>query len=117
MLEEVEQSVVSVDVRDSGDIEYTTVQEVEQEQVEFEMPGDDMTEEEREVIMSITDRKKEGNLNVPMGFKKIESSKLDQETKKVNKVIGFILAATIADTNRLIGAVATYVGPESGSDG
>ena len=82
MLEEVEQDVVPADVRDSNAIEDVTVQEVEQEQVEFEMPRDDMTEEEKEMIISIVDRMEERSLNVPRGLKKIESNELDQETKK-----------------------------------
>ena len=58
VLEEVEPDVAPVDVRDSDAIEDVTVQEVEQEQVELEIPRDDMTEEEREMIISIVDRMK-----------------------------------------------------------
>ena len=54
------------------------------------------------------------NLEAPKGFKKIEGSKLDQETKKVNQAIGFIQTSTISDTNRLIAAVAKYVGQKVG---
>ena len=69
-----------------------------------------MTEEERELITSIVDRMNEGIFSVLRGFTKIESSKLEQETNKLNKVIGIIQTVTISDTNRLAGAVATYVG-------
>ena len=82
VLEEVEPDVAPVDVRDSVAIEDVTVQGVQQEQIEFKMSRDDMNEEEREMIISIVDRMKERSFNVPRGFKKIESSKLDEETKK-----------------------------------
>ena len=78
VLEEVETDVAPVDVRDSVAIEDVTVQGVEQEQIEFEMPRDDMTEEEREMTISIVNRMKERSFNVPRGLKKIKSSKLDE---------------------------------------
>ena len=70
VLEEVEPDVAPVDVRDSDAIEDVTVQEVGQEQVGFEMPRDDMTEEEREMIISIVDRMKERSLMFLGGLRK-----------------------------------------------
>ena len=70
VLEEVEPDVAPVDVRDLDAIEDVTVQEVEQKQVEFEMPRGDMTEEERDIIISIVDRRKERSLMFLGGLRK-----------------------------------------------
>ena len=73
-----------------------------------------MNEEQTEIVDSIVNMMKEDNVEPPEGFKKIERSKLDQEMKKVNQAIDFIQTSTISDTNRLIAAVATYVGQKVG---
>ena len=99
-----------------NDTDNVDVEEVEQEEVEIEITREevDMTEEQRESVDSIVNMMKEDNWEAPKGFKKIERSKLDQETKKLNQVIGSIQTPTISDTNRLIAAVATYVGQKVG---
>ena len=76
VLEEVDPDVAPVDVKDSVAIECVTVQGVEQEQIEFEMSRDDVTEEESEMIIAIVDRMKKRSFNVPRVLKKIKSSKL-----------------------------------------
>ena len=98
------------------DTDNVAVEEVEQEEVEIDITREevDMNEEQREIIESIVNMMKEDTMEGPKGFKKIERIKLDQETKKVNKAIGSIHTSTISDTNRLIAAVAKYVGQKVG---
>ena len=116
VLQEDEQEVDLTEERNVNDTDNVDVEEVEQEEVEIEITREEvyMNEEQREIVDSILNMMKEDNWEAPKGFKKIERSKLDQETKKVNQVIGSIQTPTISDTNRLIAAVATYVGQKVG---
>ena len=116
VLHEDEQELDLTEERNVNDTDNVDVEEVEQEEVEIEITREevDINEEQREIVDSIVNMMKEDNWEAPKGFKKIERSKLDQETKKVNQVIGSIQTPTISDTNRLIAAVATYVGQKVG---
>ena len=114
VLQEEEQEVDLTEERNVNDAD--NVEEVEPEEVEIEIAGGevDMNEEQTEIVDSIVNMMKEDNVEAPKGFKKIERSKLDQEIKRVNQAIDFIQTSTISDTNRLIAAVATYVGQKVG---
>ena len=114
VLQEEEQEVDLTEERNFNDAD--NVGEVEPEEVEIEIAGGevDMNEEQTEIVDSIVNMMKEDNVEAPNGFKKIERSKLDQEIEKVNQAIDFIQTSTISDTNRLIAAVATYVGQKVG---
>ena len=114
MLQEEEQEVDLTEERNVNDAD--NVEEVELEEVEIEIAGGevDMNEEQTEIVDSIVNMIKEDNVEAPKGFKQIERSKVDQEIKKVNQAIDFIQTSTISDTNRLIAAVATYVGQKVG---
>ena len=114
VLQEEEQEVDLTKERNVNDAD--NVEEVELEEVEIEIAGGevDMNEEQTEIVDNIVNMMKEDNVEAPKGFKKIERSKVDQEIKKVNQAIDFIQTSAISDTNRLIAAVATYVGQKVG---
>ena len=109
MLQEDEQEVDLTEERNVNDTDNVDVEEIEQEEVEIEIAREevDVNEEQRKIVDSIVNMMKEDSLEAPKGFKRIETSKLDQETKEVNQVIGSVQTPTISDINRLIAAVAT----------
>ena len=53
MSKDLEQDAIFIDLRSADNIEDMTVQDVDQEEVELEITIDDMTEDQREMIISI----------------------------------------------------------------
>ena len=53
MSKDLEQDAIFIDLRSADDIEDMAVHEVDQDEVKVEITIDDMTEDEREMIISI----------------------------------------------------------------
>eukprot|EP00112_Aurelia_sp_Birch-Aquarium-sp1_P008509 Seg1939.8 transcript_id=Seg1939.8/GoldUCD/mRNA.D3Y31 product="hypothetical protein" protein_id=Seg1939.8/GoldUCD/D3Y31 len=63
------------------------------------------TEAEQEMVRRIVEIRNEDSCD----FKKVDRSKVDEETRKVNSVLQYIETKDISETNKLLKAVSIYV--------
>ena len=74
----------------------------------------EMNDEEKEMISQIVDLKKKDYLQMIKGFRKAGRRKLNDITKKVNRVLKYVITDRSIDTNKLIKATAVYIGEQIG---
>ena len=76
--------------------------------------NNNLNEEEHEILTQLMEIMKGKKLVGQISFKKVDRSKLNNATKKVNRVVQYIMTNSITDTNKLIKAASVYVAKELG---
>ena len=105
-----------VENQTEGQMEEQTVDgNIDVEEGETFLDGNnDLNEEEHEMLTQLMEIIKSKNLGEQISFKKVDRSKLNNVTKKVDRVVQYIMTNSITDTNSLIKAASVYVAKELG---
>ena len=72
------------------------------------------TEEEKVMVRRIVELMNNMEGEAACDFKKVDKSRVDEETKRVNSVLKYIETKSISETNKLLKAVSIYIAERLG---